>query len=916
MNDFSFITNAHPSFIDSLYEQYQQDPEQVEASWRSFFKGYDYAADGNGHAQNGTNGVATAVMPDQIKKELQVHSLIIAYRNRGHLESTTNPLRPRLNRNPKLALEDFGLSDADLNTVFVAGSEIGLQNATLLDIVAKLKKIYCGNIGFEFHHIQDREKRRWMRTKIESYDPDHQYGFDLNKKRRILDKLNGAVVFEEFLHKKFIGQKRFSLEGGETTIVALDGIINKSVEMGVQEVIFGMAHRGRLNVLVNILGKTYEQIFTEFEGNMPKNQSFGDGDVKYHLGFSSQVKTPTDQSVYLKLVPNPSHLEAVDPVVEGFARAKADILYESEYDRILPILIHGDAAAAGQGVVYETVQMSKLKGYLTGGTIHFVINNQIGFTTDFEDARSSTYCTGAANVVQAPVFHVNGDDAEAVLFACELAVEFRQEFNEDVFIDMVCYRKHGHNEGDDPQFTQPEMYKFISTHPNPREVYSKMLVERGDLQKEMADELEKDYWQHLQERLDEIKQHPLDYKYQEPEKAWQQLKRTADPADFEKSPATGIERAEIERILNHLVSFPSDFQILPKVNRLFDGMKKRIAEDALDWGLGELLAYGSILVEGKDVRMSGQDVKRGTFSHRHAILRDTETNVEYSRLDGLTSGKSKFRIFNSLLSEFAVLGFEYGYSLANPDALVIWEAQFGDFYNGAQTIVDQFIFAAESKWQRMTGLVMLLPHGYEGQGPEHSSARLERFLQNCAEYNATIANVTTPANFFHLMRRQLARPFRKPLVVMSPKSLLRHPECMSSVADFEPTTGFREIYGDANIKDASKVKRMLLCTGKIYYDLLQKQRDSKREDVAIVRIEQIYPFPQKQLDELLSQYGEVELFWVQEEPENMGAWRFLQNNYKGKPLQRISRAAAASPATGFKKLHDKQQEEIVAKAFA
>ncbi len=915
MNDFSFITNAHPNFIDSLYEQYQQDPEQVESGWRNFFKGYDYAADGNGNG-HATNGVATAAMPDQIKKELQVHSLIIAYRNRGHLESTTNPLRPRLNRNPKLELSDFGLADADLDTVFQAGSEIGLQNATLLDIVAKLKKIYCGHIGFEFHYIQDRAQRRWLRTKIESYDPDHQYGFDINKKRRILEKLNGAVAFEEFLHKKFVGQKRFSLEGGETTIVALDGIINKGAEYGVQEVIFGMAHRGRLNVLANILGKTYDQIFTEFEGNMPKNQSFGDGDVKYHLGFSSQVDTPSGDKVYLKLVPNPSHLEAVDPVVEGFARAKADILYESEYDRILPILIHGDAAVAGQGVVYETIQMSKLKGYLTGGTVHFVINNQIGFTTDFEDARSSTYCTGAANLVQAPVFHVNGDDPEAVLFVSELAVEYRQEFNEDVFIDMVCYRKHGHNEGDDPQFTQPEMYRFITTHPNPREVYSKMLIERGDVQKEMADEVEKDYWQHLQERLDELKQHPLDYKYQEPEKAWQQLKRTADPADFETSPATGIERAEVERMLNHLVSVPADFQVLPKVNRLLDGMKKRIAEDALDWSLGELLAYGSILVDGKDVRMSGQDVKRGTFSHRHAVLRDVETNVEYSRVEGLASGKNKFRIYNSLLSEFAVLGFEYGYSLANPDTLVIWEAQFGDFYNGAQTIIDQFIGAGESKWQRMSGLTMLLPHGYEGQGPEHSSARLERFLQMCAEYNLTVANVTTPANFFHLMRRQLARPFRKPLIVMSPKSLLRHPECVSSISDFEPNTGFREVYADATIQDASKVKRVLLCTGKIYYDLLQKQRETKREDVAIIRIEQLYPFPQKQVDAILAQYEGADLFWVQEEPENMGAWRFLQNNHKGKPLQRISRMPAASPATGFKKLHDTQQAEIVAKAFA
>ncbi len=914
MSDFSFITNAHPEFIESLYEQYQHNPEQVEASWRHFFKGYDYASEGNGHA--GANGVSAAI-PIDIRKELQVLSLIFAYRNRGHLESTTNPIRARRNRHPKLDKEDFGLSDADLDIVFQAGNEIGLKNATLSQIISKLRKIYCGNIGFEFHHIQDREKRRWLRTKIESYNPDNAYGFDIAKKRRILEKLNGAVGFEEFLHKKFIGQKRFSLEGGENTIVALDGIINAAVEGGVEEVVMGMAHRGRLNVLANTLGKTYEQIFSEFEGEMPKNQSFGDGDVKYHLGFSSQIATPSGKSVYLKMVPNPSHLEAVNPVVEGFARAKADILYNSDYDRILPILIHGDAAAAGQGVVYETVQMSQLNGYRTGGTVHFVINNQIGFTTDFDDARSSTYCTSAAAVVQAPVFHVNGDDAEAVLFVCEMAVAYRQAFNSDVFIDMVCYRKHGHNEGDDPQFTQPEMYRFIVNHPNPRELYTQKLIERGDVDKKLADEMEQRFWQDLQNRLDGLKQKPLDYEYQEPEQAWRQLKRAADvkPLDFDHSPATGVARSTLEGILQHLISIPPGFTPLSKVNRLLEGMKKRIASDSLDWSLGELLAYGTILLDKRDVRLSGQDVKRGTFSHRHAVLRDAETNEEYNRLSGLAAEQGEFRIYNSLLSEFAVLGFEYGYSLATPDALVIWEAQFGDFFNGAQTIVDQFITAAESKWQRMSGLVLLLPHGYEGQGPEHSSARLERFLQNCAEYNMTVANVTTPANFFHLLRRQLARPFRKPLVVMSPKSLLRHPECVSSLSDFETNTVFQEVYDDTSVTDPSKIKRLLLCTGKVYYELLQKKRDSNRDNVAIVRLEQLYPLPQKQLDAIFDKYQQAELYWVQEEPENMGAWRYLLSTFEGKPFRRISRAAAASPATGFKKVHDRQQADLIERAF-
>lgn len=915
MSDFSFITNAHPNFIESLYEKYQDDPELVEASWRHFFKGFDYAADGNGHA---TNGAATAVSTDKIIKELRVLALIFAYRNRGHLLSTTNPIKPRRDRNPKLALEDFSLSEADLDTKFVAGKEIGMENATLRQIVDRLKYVYCGNIGFQFQHIQDRDKRRWLRTRIESLITDNGFGYPLEKKRRILEKLNGAVAFEEFLHTKFIGQKRFSLEGGENTIVALDAIINKSTDGGVEEVVIGMAHRGRLNVLANTLGKTYEQIFKEFEGDMPENMSFGDGDVKYHLGFSSQVTTPSEKTVHLKLVPNPSHLEAVDPVVEGFARAKADILYDSDYDRILPILIHGDAAIAGQGVVYEVAQMSKLRGYYTGGTIHFVINNQIGFTTDFDDARSSTYCTGVASVVQAPVFHVNGDDAEAVQFVAELSVEYRQEFNNDVFIDMVCYRKHGHNEGDDPEYTQPEMYKFIKSHNNPREVYSNLLVERGDVDKELADEMENKFKKFLQERLDNVKQKPLEYEYQESEQAWRQLKRPSEikPEDFDFSPPTGIDKTTIDKILNYLITIPKDFTPLPKVKRLMKSTKEKIDSGKLDWALGELMAYGSILLDGQDVRMSGQDVKRGTFSHRHSVLQDVENYKEFNRLEGMSENQGKFRIFNSLLSEFGVLGFEYGYSLSSPNTLVIWEAQFGDFYNGAQTIVDQFITAGESKWQRMSGLVMLLPHGYEGQGPEHSSARMERFLQNCAEFNLTVANVTTPANFFHLLRRQLARPFRKPLVVMSPKSLLRHPECVSSPEDFETGKAFQEVYDDANIKDAKKVKRVLLCTGKIYYDLLEKQREQKRQDVAIVRVEQLYPFPEKQLNAIAEKYNKAELFWVQEEPANMGAWQHLQRFWGDKALKLISRKPSASPATGFKKKHDKEQAELVDKAFA
>ncbi|HMQ46591.1 MAG TPA: 2-oxoglutarate dehydrogenase E1 component [Saprospiraceae bacterium] len=920
MSDFSFIANAHPSFIEAMYQQYQRNPETVEESWRTFFSGFDFALSDNGH---GSNGVTKSADPDAMDKEFRVLSLIIAFRNRGHLLSTTNPIRKRRDRRPHLNLEDFGLSDADMDTRFIVSCEVGLQNASLREIIQHMTKIYCGNIGIEFHHIQDRTKRRWIRSRMEAAAPDKAYGLSLEKKKRILEKLNGAVIFERFLHTKYVGQKRFSLEGGETTIVALDGIINKATEDKVEEVIIGMAHRGRLNVLANIMGKTYSQIFNEFEGTAVPDLSFGDGDVKYHLGFSSQVQTAAGKTVHLKLTPNPSHLEAVNTVVEGFARAKADILYDSDYDRILPILIHGDAAIAGQGIMYETVQMSQLEGYYTGGTIHFVINNQIGFTTDFDDARSSTYCTGVANVVQAPVFHVNGDDPEAVLFAVEFAVDYRQEFNNDVFIDMVCYRRHGHNEGDDPQFTQPEMYQFINSHPNPREIYSQKLIERGELEKQLAEDMEQTFWSELQQRLDQIRENPLPYEYQEPEQAWRALKKTKNPKDFEVSPETGIDKDVRDKIIKHLTKMPEGFTPLPKFNRLLKGLNKSLEEGKLDWGTAELMAYGSLLVEGHDVRMSGQDVKRGTFSHRHAVVYDAHDFQPYNRLNSIQKDQGKFRIFNSLLSEFGVLGFEYGYSLATPDALVLWEAQFGDFYNGAQTMVDQFISAAESKWQRMSGLVLLLPHGYEGQGPEHSSARLERFLQACAEFNMTVANVTTPANFFHLIRRQLARPFRKPLVVMSPKSLLRHPLCVSHLDDFITGTRFQEVYDDPTVGPRShkKINRLLLCTGKIYYDLLEKKQQDNREDVAIVRIEQLYPLPAQQLRFIFDRYSNAQPIWVQEEPSNMGAWQYMNSIFLSEELklhthlEYAARKSSASPATGFKKVHDEQQAEIVRKAF-
>ncbi|MBK8701750.1 MAG: 2-oxoglutarate dehydrogenase E1 component [Saprospiraceae bacterium] len=905
MSNFSHIFNAHPAYIESMYKQYVTNPDQTDKEWRLFFEGFDFAT------ANSNGSPVTTVSDTDATKEFGVLSIIYGYRQRGHLLSNTNPISKRKDRKPHLDLADHGLDQSDLTKIFQAGEEIGLKGATLQQIIDRLNAIYCSTIGVEYTHIENKEQRMWLRKKIEYRNLSRDYGLSVQKKRRTLEKLNGAVIFERFLHTKYVGQKRFSLEGGETTIAALDAIIHKAAgEDKVEEVVIGMAHRGRLNVLANTLGKTYEQIFTEFEGTSIPDQSFGDGDVKYHLGFSSIVKME-NKDVYLKLVPNPSHLEAVNPVLEGFTRAKIDLLYH-DFTRILPIIIHGDAAAAGQGVVYETMQMSQLAGYRTGGSIHFVINNQIGFTTDFDDARSSTYSTAAASIVQAPVFHVNGDDPEAVVFAAELATEYRQTFHADVFIDMVCYRRHGHNEGDDPKFTQPKMYEVISTHPDSREIYVKKLLERGDIDAQMAQELEKSFWNMLQERLDMLKEKPLPYVYQEPEMHWKKLTRTYNAAELEQGFDTGIPRKEIDKIMAHLMTTPPGFTVMSKINRLQKAKKELLDIGVLDWGFAELLAYGSIINEGHHVRMSGQDVKRGTFSHRHAVFFDEKTNEPYNRLSGLNE-KGRLLIFNSLLSEFAVLGFEYGYSLASPDNLVIWEAQFGDFYNGAQTIVDQFIAAGETKWQRMSGLVMLLPHGMEGQGPEHSSARLERFLQMGADFNVIVANVTTPANYFHLLRRQLAMPFRKPLIVMSPKSLLRHPKCISPITEFEPKHGFQPVIEDNKVKNAS---RILFCSGKLFYELDEYRTTNKIEDVAIIRIEQLFPLPEKKMRDIMKKNKGASCFWVQEESANMGAWNYLMNYFRREPLELISRKASASPATGFKKVHDMQQQEIIKKAFA
>jgi 2-oxoglutarate dehydrogenase E1 component len=910
MKDFSYITSSHPSYIEQLYQDFSRSPESIDPDLRKFFEGFDFAVT----QLEGKPSTAALASGSDIdwRKELGVYRLILGYRNKGHLIAKTNPIRERKDRGANLDLSFFGLSEADLDATFYAGNLIGLGTVTLRAIQTHLQKCYASHVGIEFKYISNQEKINFLTHEMEEKFTNP---LPFEKKKRILEKLNQGVIFEKFLHTKYIGQKRFSLEGGETTIAALDAMINSAALLGVKEVVIGMAHRGRLNVLANIMGKTYEHIFSEFEGKSTPDQTMGSGDVKYHLGYGSEVETPEGNTVALKLMPNPSHLEAVDPVVLGFSRAKADVMYNSQYDAILPVLIHGDASIAGQGIVYEILQMSGLDGYLTGGTIHFVINNQIGFTTNFEDARTADYCTSLAAMVQAPVMHVNGDDPEAVVKCMEIAIKYRQQFNSDVFIDMVCYRKHGHNEGDDPKFTQPKLYSIIDKHPNPRENYIAQLQgnENPEIQ-EMAKDMEKKFWSDLQERLDEVKQHPLPYHYQAPELVWKSMVR-ATQKDFEQSPITAIQEGLFRSLFTSIMKMPDGFKPLKKIEKLIqDKIALLDKESKVDWSTGELLAYASLLAEGKNVRMSGQDVRRGTFSHRHAVLLDEFEQVQHNRLDQVENAKGKFRIYNSLLSEYGVLGFEYGYALADPETLVLWEAQFGDFSNGAQTMIDQFISSAEQKWNRMNGVVMLLPHGYEGQGPEHSSARLERYLQMCAELNMVVTNITTAANFFHALRRQMTWNFRKPLINFSPKANLRHPGSYSTIDEFT-NGGFKEIIDDQTA-DAKKIKRVLFCSGKVYFDLNEYKTKNNIDEVAIVRLEQIYPLATTQLEKLKTKYKKAEWVWVQEEPLNMGAASFLKMNLDVVDFKLIGRHASAATATGFNKIHAKEQEEIIQKAFA
>lgn len=919
MEDFSYITNSHPAFIESLYQDFLKDPNSVDPELKKFFEGFDFAyaqksSQGNTDMEIASSNISTSDILKKIHTEIKVYELIRCYRKRGHLIATTNPIKERIDRDAQLDLHSFRLTEEDLSTKFFAGKYIGLPNGTLSEIIAKLKKIYTGNVGIEYTYINRVDAHIWVRDHFESFMMED---FTLEETKRILEKLNYGVIFEKFLATKYIGQKRFGLEGGESMIPALDAMINTAADGGAKEVVIGMAHRGRLNVLTNIMRKTYDQVFSEFEGNMPSDIPLGGGDVKYHLGFNSTITSPSGKEINVQLLPNPSHLEAVDPVVAGYARGKGDLLYEDQSE-VLPILIHGDAAIAGQGVVYELLQMSKLEGYGINGTVHFIINNQIGFTTDFKDARSANYSTSIASMVDAPVLHVNGDDPEAVVKAAIFAIKYRQAFKEDIFIDMVCYRRHGHNEGDEPKFTQPNMYSLIEKHPNPREVYTQHLINNGKPEfQDLAKQLEQKFWDELQARLDEVKQTPFPYKMQEPDRNWEKL-RKSNADDFLSSPVTGIEEEKVKELFNALFQFPENFKANRRIQRLLEGKVKEFGEKQhIDWATAELLAYASLVDEGKTVRMTGEDVKRGTFSHRHAIVVDENTNEEYNRLTPIFKEKAKFDIYNSLLSEYAVVGFEYGYSLVDPNQLVLWEAQFGDFVNVAQVIIDQYITSAEQKWGVQNGLVLLLPHGYEGGGPDHSSAYLERFLQQAADHNMFVTNITTAANFFHALRRQLALPFRKPMINFSPKANLRQVRAYSNIDDFSGATKFQEVLDDPFIKTPSKVKRVLLCSGKIYFDLSEKQIKENREDIAIIRLEQIFPLPQEQIKKLYEKYNHAQWLWIQEEPRNKGAASFLRMNLDPKVnLGYLTRQASASNATGFANMHKEEQDMLIHQAFS
>ena len=910
MDKYSFLNAAHTAYFADLYDKYLKDPDAIEPSWRAFFQGYDFGNENYDlSGENIKDG--TTQVPEQVHKEFQVIKLIDGYRSRGHLFTKTNPVRTRRKYTPTLELENFGLTNKDLDTVFNAGEVLGLGAQTLQKIIKHLEAIYCDSIGIEYMFIRNPEEIQWWQNKLNENDNHPDYTPET--KKYVLKKLTEAVTFEQFLQTKYVGQKRFSLEGGETLIPALGAIVRIAAEQfDVDEFVLGMAHRGRLNTLVNIFRKPIRELFNEFEGKDYDEDDF-DGDVKYHLGSTIKKTLKNHKEITMNLVPNPSHLETVGSIVEGITRAKIDEDCQGDSSKILPIIVHGDAAVAGQGIAYELIQMSKLKGYSTGGTIHIVVNNQIGFTTNYLDARSSTYCTDVAKVTLSPVLHVNADDVEAVTHAVLMALDFRMKFKRDVFIDLLGYRKYGHNEGDEPRFTQPKLYSAIARQPNPRDIYNDKLIAEGVIDESFTPNLILEYKTLLDDEFNKSKEDDAAKVKPFMDNVWHSFMQQ-DLDGLLLSVGTKYPKKNLENIANIVSTVPEGVKFLRKAERILRDRAKMVFEtNKLDWSMAEIFAFGSLLEEGFNVRISGQDVERGTFSHRHAILRDEISTETFNLINTNPKNKGEMTIYNSLLSEYGVLGFDYGYAMAAPNTLTIWEAQFGDFGNGAQIIFDQYLSAAEDKWKQQNGIVVLLPHGYEGQGSEHSSARIERFLQLCGNDNMTVANCTTPANFFHLLRRQMKRNFRKPLIVFTPKSLLRHPLATSPIEEF--TNGeFQEIIDDTINPD--NVKRLVFCSGKFYYDLFAERDKLKRNDIALIRVEQLFPLHKDKIESIISKYNNVkDYIWAQEEPRNMGAWSYMLQRFEMKDLQVRSRKYYSVPAAGSSTRYKLRHQKVIESIF-
>ena len=902
MDPYSFLNTAHTAYFTDLYDQYLINPESVEPSWRAFFQGFEFGID---KVNNGEFNI-----PENILKEFKVVKLINGYRTRGHLFTRTNPVRDRRTYRPTLKLDNFELTTDDLKKIFDAGEILGLGPTSLEDILIHLERIYCDSVGIEYMYIRTPERIKWIQSKLNLND--NHPNFSNLQKKHILKKLVEATNFETFLHKKYVGQKRFSLQGGECLIPALDSIFENAATMGVKEFVVGMTHRGRLNTLSNIFGKPAKEIFSEFDGKDYKEQIF-DGDVKYHLGWTSNIKSDKGFNIFMNLAPNPSHLESVGPVVQGIARAKQDKYFKGEEENVLPVIIHGDAALAAQGVVYEVVQMERLKGYKTNGTIHIVVNNQIGFTTNYTDGRSSTYCSDIGKVNLCPILHVNADDVEAVVHASNFALEYRMKFKRDVFIDLLGYRKYGHNEGDEPRFTQPKLYKAISNHLDVKTIYANKLISEKVISNDDLEKIELDYKKSLDQDLEKSKKNKNVIITPFMQHEWVGMKRVKKDSML-MSFNTSVAKKSLDKIAKSIFSLKDQDKFLKKVSKLMkDRHKMYFNDDKIDWAIGEMLAYGSILNESYNIRISGQDVERGTFSHRHAILKHEESEENFIPLNHVNKFQGNFEIYNSPLSEYGVMGFEYGYALSNPNTLTIWEAQFGDFSNGAQIMIDQYLSAAEDKWKLQNGLVLMLPHGYEGQGAEHSSARMERFLQLCAKNNLYVANCTTPSNLFHILRRQIITNFRKPLVLFTPKSLLRHPKVISTKKDLISGTFLTLIDDNIIIK---KVKSLVFCSGKFYYDLLDYREKHKINNVALVRIEQLFPLPTDEILSVVNKYETEDIVWAQEEPRNMGAWSHLLVHLDiAKSFRVASRRFYGSPASGSLSRFTKRHDQVIQYVF-